>query len=119
MILAIALTAAFSITAVGSFAAPTMTLAATSTKVAACGANLRTRPYVTAKLKRTIKKATRVTVVAKVTGGRYRVTCTGKTVSSRYWYRISTINGKSVRSLFGVRYVYGAAALFMAPATTV
>ena len=48
--------------------------------------------------------------------------CAGKPVSGRAWYRISKINGTSVRSLYGVSYLYAPAGLFTtaaaaAPAT--
>jgi parallel beta-helix repeat protein len=87
-------------------------------KEAACGVNLRTSPYTTAKVKVTIKTGTKVTVATSVTGGSWRATCAGKTLSSRYWYRISAVNGKSVKSLYGVTYVYGARGLFRPVAST-
>ena len=81
-------------------------------KLAACSVNLRTSPYTTARIKATLKAGMRVTEVAAVRGSAYRVTCNGKTYLSRYWYRISGVNGRSVRSLYGVTYVYGALYLF-------
>ena len=88
---------------------------ASEMKLAACSVNLRTYPSTTARIKTTLKTGMRVTAVAAVRGSAWRATCNGKTISSRYWYRISGINGKSVRSLYGVTYVYGALYLFKAP----
>ena len=81
----------FGITAVS---APSDVLGASVLKAAACGANLRTSPYVSARLRTTIRTDTRVTVATSVTGGSWRVTCAGKTSSGKYWYRISAINGR-------------------------
>ncbi len=91
---------------------------ATSTKVAACSANLRTRPTTVARVRKMARTGTKVTVVANVTGSRWRVSCAGRSVSGRTWYRISAVNGRSVRSLFGVQYLYAATALFKSPAAT-
>ena len=118
IVLITAFIAAFTLVGVGAVAAPATTLGASVTKVAACGANLRTSPYRTAKLKRTLRTGARVTVVAKVTGGRWSVVCAGDAAARRSWYRISAINGKSVRSLYGVRYLYGATGLFRAVTTS-
>ena len=56
----------FTVTAVS---VPTDAFGASITKAAACGANLRTRPYTTARLRATIKTDTRVTVATSVVGG--------------------------------------------------
>jgi lysozyme len=98
----------FAVTAVS---APADALASV-TKAAACTASLRTSPYTTARLRATIPTNTRVTVATSVTGGSWRASCAGKTLSGRYWYRISAINGKSVRTLYGVTYLYAASGLF-------
>jgi hypothetical protein len=117
IVIATALMSALLLFSISAVSVPTQVLGA-STKAAACNANLRAKPYVSAKLKKTIKTNTRVTVATTVTGGRWRVTCAGKTVSGRSWYRISAINGKSVRSLFGRSYLYGATGLFKAVSTS-
>jgi len=114
---AVILSGSVVITATAVFA-PTPVYGASVTKAAACATNLRTRPYVTARRKTTIKTNTRVTVTSSVTGGRWRVTCAGKTRSGRSWYRISAINGKSVKRLYGVTYVYAATGLFKSVVTT-
>jgi uncharacterized protein YgiM (DUF1202 family) len=90
-------------------AAPAPTLGATTTtKVALCNANLRTSASTTARIRKMIKTGTKVTVVATVSGRSYRTSCSGTTVSGRSWSRISAVNGKSVKSLYGVSYLYAA-----------
>jgi GH25 family lysozyme M1 (1,4-beta-N-acetylmuramidase) len=101
-------------------AVTTTTVATTTTKVAACsGVNLRRSASTTAGIRTTIKSGTRITVVATVSGGLWRVTCAGRTVSSNKWYRISAINGRSVRSLYGLSYLYSATGSYKAVTTTV
>jgi len=53
-----------------------------------------------------------VTVTRAVTGTAYKTTCSGRNVSGSSWFMISAINGKTVKSLYGISYVYGAAGLF-------
>ena len=81
-------------------------------KEAACSVNLRTSASTSAGIKATLKTGTKVTVATSVTGSAWKATCNGKTISSKYWYRISAVNGKSAKSLYGVTYVYGALYLF-------
>ena len=45
-------------------------------------------------------------------------TCSGKAVSGKSWYRISSVNGKSVKSLYGVTYLYSATGLYKSTVTT-
>ena len=98
--------------AAASVIAPGQALAATSTKAAACdGANLRTSTSTSATWKKSLKIGTKVTVVATVAGGGWKVSCAGSKSGSS-WYRISAINGTTVKSLFGVTYLYGASGLF-------
>ena len=47
----------------------------------------------------------------KVSGGRWRSTCAGKTKAGSSWYKITLVKGKSVRSRFGVDAVYVASSL--------
>jgi len=75
------------------------------------GVNLRTGPATTYTRKGQVDTGARLTVVAKVSGGSYSAQCAG-TQSGSAWYKVSAINGKSVRSLYGVTYVYGARQLF-------
>jgi hypothetical protein len=97
---------------VASVALPGDVFGATTSTSAKCSANLRTSASTTARVKVLIPSGTKVSVVATVTGGSYRTTCLGTTVSARSWYRIAAINGRSVSSLYGVSYVYGATSLF-------
>ena len=101
---------------VAAVSVPGDVLGASVTKAAACGVNLRTSPYTSARLRTSIKTGTKVTVVTTVTGGSWRAVCAGKRVSGKSWYRISAINGKSVRSLYGRSYLYAASGLFKAVA---
>jgi hypothetical protein len=112
------LLAAFLLSSLTIVAAPETVLGGDLARAAACSANLRTRPYASATRRTTIKTDTRVTVVAGVSGSAWKVTCAGKTYSGTHWYRISAINGKSVKSLYGVTYLYSAVGLFKAIPTS-
>ena len=94
------------------------TASASVAKEAACTVNLRTSASTSARIKATLKTGTKVTVATSVTGSAWRATCNGKTISSKYWYRISAVNGKSAKSLYGVTYVYGALYMFRPVAST-
>lgn len=95
-----------------SAAAPAPTLAATVLSARCDGVNLRSKPSSSAHLYRTLPAGAKVVATAKVTGTRWSVRCGGTSSSGSSWWRISSINGRSVKSLFGVSYVYGATALF-------
>ena len=86
--------------------------ATTTTRVALCSANLRTTAIGSSRIKKVVTAGTFVTVVASVTGRSYSATCAGKPVSGKTWLRITRINGKSVKTLFGVSYLYAASARF-------
>ncbi len=100
--------------------APPPALAA-STLAARCdGVKLRTRPATTARTLRSLSAGAKVTAVAKVSGSRWSIRCAGRSSSGSSWWRITSINGRSVKSLYGVSYVYGATGLFktaITPAT--
>ncbi|MEO8437126.1 MAG: hypothetical protein ABI562_01615, partial [Chloroflexota bacterium] len=98
--------------AIGAVSAPGEVLGATISKTAVCSVNLRSTASTTARIRKVIATGTKVSVVATVTGGSWRSTCAGKAVSGKSWYRISAISGKSVKSLFGVSYLYGATGMF-------
>jgi hypothetical protein len=85
-------------------------------RAAACRVNMRTSPSTAARLRTTIATNTMVAVATKVTGGSWSAVCAGKTVSGHLWYRISSVNGKSVKSLYGTTYLYAADGLFKVPA---
>jgi GH25 family lysozyme M1 (1,4-beta-N-acetylmuramidase)/uncharacterized protein YgiM (DUF1202 family) len=105
------LVAMFAFTA-AAFVAPRQTFAATTTQMASCGVNLRTSASSSARIRVVIKTGTKVTAVTQVTGSSYRTTCAGRAVSGSSWFRISAINGRSVRALYGVTYLYAARGLF-------
>jgi len=73
--------------------------------------NLRTGPSTTYTRKAQVDTGARLTVVATVTGGSYTAQCAGAQ-SGNGWYRISAVNGRSAKTLYGVTYVYGAKRLF-------
>ena len=98
---------------VAATAAPSTALGASTTvRAALCSANLRTGAIGSTQVKKVIKTGTLVTVVASVTGRSYSTTCSGKAASGKTWLRVSAVNGKSIKSLFGVSYLYAASALF-------
>jgi GH25 family lysozyme M1 (1,4-beta-N-acetylmuramidase) len=104
--------------AVMSVAAPTEVFGTTTTMAAACsGVNVRTSASTSGAIRASIKIGTTVTVIATVSGGTWKVTCAGKTVSGSTWYRISAINGRTVKSLYGLTYLYAATGLFKAATT--
>ena len=85
------------------------TVAATTagtTMRARCETILRTGPSRAYPIKTRIAKGSPVTVVAKVSGGSWGGECNGTAISGSNWYRISAINGRSVKSLYGVTYLY-------------
>ncbi len=88
---------------------PPVASATTYSKTARCdGVAVRTRPAVTATRKRLIDVGTRIAVTASlVDGGHWSVRCGGSR-HGHTWYRITAINGRSVRSLYGVAYLYAA-----------
>ena len=94
--------------AIAAVSLPGDALGANSTKVAKCSANLRTSASTSARARKVISTGTKVVANAKVTGGSWRTTCAGKAVSGKTWYRILSVNGKSVKSLYGVTYLYAA-----------
>jgi GH25 family lysozyme M1 (1,4-beta-N-acetylmuramidase) len=93
---------------------PAPALAATTLAARCDGVNLRARPSTSASIKRRIREGVRVVATAKVTGGRWATRCAGRSAAGRTWYRITSINGRSVKSLYGIAYVYGATSLFRA-----
>jgi stage II sporulation protein D len=97
----------FVLTGTGALGATTM--------AAACdGVNLRTGPSTSYTIKTSLKTGATVATIATVTGGGWSTVCAGKSVAGSSWYRINAVNGKSVSSLYGVSYLYGATGLFKA-----
>lgn len=93
----------------GAFVAtPASVQAASQPMVPACsGANIRSGPSTTAAVKARLSTSTKVTTVALVAGRAWTTICAGAKSGST-WYRISAVNGKTVRSLYGVTYLYAA-----------
>jgi GH25 family lysozyme M1 (1,4-beta-N-acetylmuramidase) len=115
-VVASALFLATLVSAIASVAAPTHALASSKVvRAAACsGVNARTTAKATGSIKATLNSGTTITVVATVNGGSWKASCAGTTVSGTKWYRISAINGKSVKTRYGVSYLYAAVGLFKA-----
>ena len=78
---------------------------------AACsGARLRTAPRATAPTRTRLANGARVTATWIVPGDHWSFSC-GGSKSGRGWYRITAIDGVSVRSLYGISAVYAARGL--------
>ena len=93
---------------VGLAAAPPPVGAASRAMVPACGgANLRTGASTSRAIQTRLAITAKVTVAATVTGSRWRTDCAGLKAGST-WYRISHVNGATVRSRYGVTYLYAA-----------
>jgi GH25 family lysozyme M1 (1,4-beta-N-acetylmuramidase) len=90
---------------------PTAANAATVLE-ARCAVNLRTKPSTTASGLRTLRAGARVTAATKVTGSGWSARCAGDRLGGRGWWKITAVNGKSVKSLFGRDYVYAAGGMF-------
>ena len=95
-----------------SYAFPRVADASSTLAPLCAGVNLRTSASATATLKVRLGTSARVTAVATVSGGRWSTYCAGVSKSGSTWFRISAIGGKSVKSLYGVSYLYGATSLF-------
>jgi hypothetical protein len=87
---------------------PSASAASTSMAAACTGVNVRTGTSTSSTVRTQLATSAVVTVVAKVSGSSWQATCPSATSGSK-WYRISAINGKSVKSLYGVSYLYAAA----------
>ena len=108
-----ALIAATLVLAIGSSGV----LAATTVTPKCDAVNLRTGPGTSYAKKTQVNEGAKLNVVATVSGGSWSATC-GIALSGAGWHKISSINGRSVSSLYGVTYVYGASKLFTTVATT-
>jgi GH25 family lysozyme M1 (1,4-beta-N-acetylmuramidase) len=85
--------------------------AATGFAAVCDGVALRAKPSAGAKLLRRIPAGATVSAVARVSGGSWSTTCAGK-VSGSTWWRITSVNGTSVKRLYGRDHVYAASGLF-------
>ena len=87
------------------------------TKYTACDdVALRSKPSTSATRKAVLPVDVKVTAVARVSGGRWIVSCNGKSTTGTSWFRLTTVNGRNVASRYGVTYVYAATALLRATA---
>ena len=110
----IALAAILSATALFAVAAvtvPSQALGA-STFTAKCDANLRTQPSSKSTRKAELPKGGQMYAVTMVSGGSWSLVCGGRTYKGHSWYKISNVNGRSVKVRYGVSYVYAATPLF-------
>ena len=114
-LIAAAVMAALFCFVVSSVSMPGEVLGATTTKTTLCHANLRATPSTSARVLIVIRTGAKVIVAATVTGTSWRTTCAGVVKHGTSWVRISAVNGKSVRSLYGVTYVYAASAACSSP----
>ena len=78
---------------------------------AKCSANIRNWPNTDARIWKVIKPGAVVTSIGTVEGKRWSTHCNGA-ISGRMWLKITAINGKSTKSLFGRWAVYAAKGLF-------
>ncbi len=101
----------------GLAAVPAPVDAASQAMVPACaGVNLRTGASTGAAIKARLATTAKVVVVATVSGASWRTDCAGPKAGST-WHRISHVNGATVRSRYGVTYLYAAVGLLrQAPA---
>ena len=92
-------------------AAPSPTDALSVLSTRCDGVGLRTKASTTGTKLATMPKGIKVVAVAKVSGGSWRTTCAGSTTSGSSWYRLTVVNGKDVKTRYGVSYVYVASSL--------
>ena len=113
-LLALAMLAAALSTAVTSFVAPAEVLGATTAAktTAISGVNIRTTPSTAAPIKTTLGSGVTVAVPMTVVGSTWTVSCAGTTITGRSWTCITSIGGKTVKSLYGWDHLYAASGLF-------
>ena len=96
---------------VGLAAVPPPVGAASQAMVPACsGVNLRGSATTSSAVRTRLATTAKLTVAATVSGASWRTECAGPKAGST-WHRISHVNGATVRSKFGVTYLYAAAGL--------
>lgn len=88
------------------------------TRYAACTTSLRTKPATSSTTKRQIAVNVKVLVATTVKGNAWSKNCGGRVVSGTSWYRISAINGRTVRSLYGIASLYAPAGQFKTTVST-
>ncbi len=90
---------------------PDLADAAGTRMTANCAINARVRPYSSSALRVTLPAGTVVTISGTLNAGHYTSHCSG-TIRSHYWYAITIVGKRSVRSLYGVATLYVPAGLF-------
>jgi GH25 family lysozyme M1 (1,4-beta-N-acetylmuramidase) len=89
---------------------PDVADAAGTRMTADCAVHARLRPSSSSSLRVTLPSATVVTISGTFSGGHYVAHCQG-TIRSHYWYAITIVGTRSVRSLYGVNTLYVPAGL--------
>lgn len=89
---------------------PESTAAATTAKAACAGVGLRKSPSTTAALVGRVGTGTKVRIAETVTGETYQAGSCG--TGGDTWHKIDRVGGKSVKSLYGVSFVYSAAGFY-------
>ncbi len=109
--LGIALAAALAAAMLGALA-PSSVLGGTSLDARCDGAALRSRPSSSSHREARLPRDARVVATRVVRGGHWKTQCGGSSHDGRKWYRVVSVNGKSVSRLYGQKAVYGARSLF-------
>lgn len=87
-------------------------VAASSLEAPRCdGVKLRTGPSTADAVRAVIGTTTTVSVDTQVSGSTWQSLCAGHVLAGSRWARISSVNGKTVESQFGMAYLYAAAGL--------
>ncbi|MEA2620611.1 MAG: lysozyme [Chloroflexota bacterium] len=84
----------------------------------ACTVKVRTGPSNLRTSRATLRVDARVIVATTVSGSAWKATCAGQAVAGNGWYQISSINGKTVRSLYGLTYLYAPWGMFKTAPTS-
>ncbi len=108
--LGIALGAALAAAMLGALA-PASVLGGTSLDARCDGAALRSKPSSSSHREARLPRDARVVATKVVRGGHWKTQCAGSD-NGRKWYRVVSVNGKSVSKLYGQKAVYGARSLF-------
>ena len=109
--LGIALAAALAAAMLGALA-PASVLGGTSLDARCDGAALRSKPSSSSHREARLPRDARVVATRVVRGGHWKTQCGGSSHDGRKWYRVVSVNGKSVSRLYGQKAVYGARSLF-------
>jgi hypothetical protein len=83
---------------------------ATTAKAACDAVSLRKTPSTTGELVGRAYLGTKIRIVETITGEAYSAGACG--TSGDTWYKIDKVGGKTVKSLYGVQFVYSAAGFY-------